>query len=94
MRYIIIGAGAVGGAIGGRLFEGGREVVLVARGAHYRALAEKGLTLVTPGAAAGRPGRRAGAGTGLDHPGRARRTDRQGELTDRQSRSAARLPLF
>jgi 2-dehydropantoate 2-reductase len=48
MRYIIIGAGAVGGAIGGRLFEGGREVVLVARGAHYRALAEKGLTLVTP----------------------------------------------
>ncbi|MFC1404090.1 MULTISPECIES: ketopantoate reductase family protein [Streptacidiphilus] len=48
MRYIIIGAGAVGGAIGGRLFEGGREVVLVARGAHHRALAEKGLTLLTP----------------------------------------------
>ncbi|WP_042405573.1 ketopantoate reductase family protein [Streptacidiphilus carbonis] len=49
MRYIIIGAGAVGGAIGGRLFEGGREVVLVARGAHYRALAGQGLTLATPG---------------------------------------------
>ena len=48
MRYIIIGAGAVGGAIGGRLFEGGSEVVLVARGAHYRALAEKGMTLLTP----------------------------------------------
>lgn len=31
MRYIIIGAGAVGGAVGGRLAEAGHEVVLVAR---------------------------------------------------------------
>ncbi|WP_424558881.1 2-dehydropantoate 2-reductase N-terminal domain-containing protein, partial [Trebonia sp.] len=30
MRYIIIGAGAVGGTIGGCLFQGGHEVVLVA----------------------------------------------------------------
>jgi 2-dehydropantoate 2-reductase len=48
MRYIIIGAGAIGGAIGGRLFEGGHEVVLVARGAHYTALRENGLRLATP----------------------------------------------
>ncbi|WP_328536040.1 ketopantoate reductase family protein [Streptomyces sp. NBC_00344] len=48
MRYIIIGAGAVGGAIGGRLAESGNDVVLVARGAHYRALREGGLRLVTP----------------------------------------------
>ncbi|MEU0372437.1 2-dehydropantoate 2-reductase N-terminal domain-containing protein [Streptomyces sp. NPDC006283] len=48
MRYIIIGAGAVGGAIGGRLAGSGYEVVLVARGAHHRALSENGLTLTTP----------------------------------------------
>jgi 2-dehydropantoate 2-reductase len=48
MRYIIIGAGAIGGAIGGRLFESGHEVVLVARGAHYTALRENGLRLATP----------------------------------------------
>jgi 2-dehydropantoate 2-reductase len=48
VRYIIIGAGAVGGSIGGRLHESGHEVVLVARGAHHDALRERGLTLRTP----------------------------------------------
>jgi 2-dehydropantoate 2-reductase len=48
MRYLIIGAGAVGGAIGGRLFQSGHEVVLVARGAHLAALREEGLQLATP----------------------------------------------
>lgn len=48
MRYIIIGAGAVGGTIGGRLAEGGQEVVLVARGSHYEALRAGGLRLTTP----------------------------------------------
>ena len=48
MRYIIIGAGAIGGTIGGRLFEGGHDVVLVARGAHARALRDEGLRLITP----------------------------------------------
>ncbi len=47
-RYIIIGAGAVGGAIGGRLALAGRSVVLVARGDHLRALREVGLRLRTP----------------------------------------------
>src|SRR4051794_4729855 len=47
-RYIIIGAGAVGGTIGGRLFLSDREVVLVARGAHLRALRQHGLRLSTP----------------------------------------------
>lgn len=47
MRYIIIGAGAVGGAIGGRLAEAGHETVLVARGAHYEALRTHGLRLIT-----------------------------------------------
>jgi 2-dehydropantoate 2-reductase len=48
MRYIIIGAGAVGGTIGGRLFDAGHEVVLVARGAHLDALRERGLRLELP----------------------------------------------
>ncbi|CAL9591998.1 ketopantoate reductase family protein [Streptomyces sp. enrichment culture] len=48
MRYIIIGAGAVGGTVGGRLAQAGHEVVLVARGAHLQALREHGLRLVTP----------------------------------------------
>ncbi|OQQ18928.1 2-dehydropantoate 2-reductase [Streptomyces sp. M41(2017)] len=48
MRYIIIGAGAVGGAVGGRLAEAGHEVVLAARGAHLAALRADGLRLVTP----------------------------------------------
>jgi 2-dehydropantoate 2-reductase len=48
MRYIIIGAGAIGGAIGARLFESGHEVVLTARGAHYAALRDGGLRFATP----------------------------------------------
>ncbi|MGW0471079.1 ketopantoate reductase family protein [Streptomyces coeruleorubidus] len=48
MRYIIIGSGAVGGSIGGRLHESGRSVVLVARGAHFEALRDNGLRLQVP----------------------------------------------
>ncbi|MFI9271060.1 ketopantoate reductase family protein [Kitasatospora sp. NPDC052896] len=48
MRYIIIGAGAVGGTIGGRLYESGHEVVLIARGNHLKALRQDGLRLATP----------------------------------------------
>ncbi|EDX26561.1 hypothetical protein SSAG_06252 [Streptomyces sp. Mg1] len=47
MRYIIIGAGAIGATIGGRLAESGREVVLVTRGAHAEALRADGLQLTT-----------------------------------------------
>ena len=48
MRYVILGAGAVGCAIGGRLFEHGHDVFLVARGAHQAALARRGLELRDP----------------------------------------------
>ncbi len=48
MRYVILGAGAIGCAIGGRLFEHGHDVVLVARGAHQAALAGEGLELRDP----------------------------------------------
>ncbi|NES14350.1 MULTISPECIES: ketopantoate reductase family protein [Micromonospora] len=48
MRYLIIGAGAVGGTIGVRMGEAGRDVTLVARGAQLAALQERSLTLRTP----------------------------------------------
>ncbi len=48
MRFIIYGAGAVGGVIGGRLFEHGHDVVLIARGAHLAAIRENGLTVLSP----------------------------------------------
>lgn len=49
MRYVVIGAGAIGGTIGVRLHEAGRDVVLVARGAHLDAIREHGLRLDEPG---------------------------------------------
>ncbi|MGW5733961.1 MULTISPECIES: ketopantoate reductase family protein [Streptomyces] len=48
MRYIIIGAGAIGGTVGGRLAGSGHDVVLVARGAHHEAVRESGLRVRTP----------------------------------------------
>lgn len=48
MRYVVIGAGAVGGTLGGRLFEAGHDVVLVARGEHLDAIRDRGLVLETP----------------------------------------------
>ena len=48
MRYVVYGAGAIGGAIGARLFEAGSEVVLIARGAHLEALKATGLTYGDP----------------------------------------------
>jgi len=49
MRYIVIGAGGVGGTIGGRLAQAGHDVVLVARGPHLDALrVQGGLRLATP----------------------------------------------
>lgn len=47
VRYVIIGAGAVGGTIGGLMAEAGHDVVLVARGAHLDALRTGGLHLTT-----------------------------------------------
>ncbi len=48
VRYVILGAGAVGGAIGGFLRLSGCDVVLLARGAHADAMKQSGLTLATP----------------------------------------------
>ncbi len=48
MRYVIYGAGAIGGVIGARLFQAGHEVVLICRGAHLDAIRRDGLRLRTP----------------------------------------------
>lgn len=45
MRFIIYGAGAIGATLGAGLQRAGREVVLIARGEHARALRERGLRL-------------------------------------------------
>jgi 2-dehydropantoate 2-reductase len=48
MRFVVVGAGAVGGVVGGRLAEHGHDVVLVARGAHGAAIAADGLLVRSP----------------------------------------------
>lgn len=48
-RVVVLGAGAIGAGVGGLLWEAGVDVLLVARGAHGRALAEQGLDLRLPG---------------------------------------------
>ncbi len=48
MRYLVLGPGAVGGTIAGRLAQHGHEVNLIARGAHAAALRDRGLMLRDP----------------------------------------------
>jgi 2-dehydropantoate 2-reductase len=63
MRFVIYGAGAVGGVIGGRMFEAGHEVVLIARGEHCAAIRRDGLQLDSP------DGTSRLAIDAVDHPG-------------------------
>src|SRR5438445_1540342 len=65
MRLVIYGAGGIGGVLGGRLFEHGHEVVLIARGRHYQEIAANGLRLESP------DGSSTLAVAVVDHPGRA-----------------------
>jgi 2-dehydropantoate 2-reductase len=48
MRFVVYGAGAVGGVVGAHLFRQGHDVTLIARGAHYEAIRDHGLRLDTP----------------------------------------------
>jgi len=48
MGYVVFGAGAIGAVVGGRLFQAGFEVTLIARGAHLQALQTNGLRLESP----------------------------------------------
>jgi 2-dehydropantoate 2-reductase len=43
MRHIVYGAGGIGGVMGARLHQAGHDVLLIARGAHYEAIRDKGL---------------------------------------------------
>lgn len=45
MRVAVVGAGGLGGYFGGLLIRGGAETTLIVRGAHLRAIRERGLTL-------------------------------------------------
>src|SRR5688572_33293820 len=44
-RYVVYGAGGIGGVLGARLHQSGHDVVLIARGAHYEVIRERGLRL-------------------------------------------------
>lgn len=48
MRFVVLGAGAIGGVVGARLAQHGHEVLLIARGAHYEAIRDHGLRLESP----------------------------------------------
>jgi 2-dehydropantoate 2-reductase len=48
MRFIVVGVGAIGGVIGGRLHQHGHDVVLVAHGRHGEAIRRDGLRIESP----------------------------------------------
>jgi 2-dehydropantoate 2-reductase len=48
VRFLVYGAGAVGGVVGARLHQAGHDVTLVARGEHARVMRESGLRLESP----------------------------------------------
>ena len=45
MRFVIVGAGAIGGFIGAMLSRAGEDVTLIARGAHLRSMSEHGVRI-------------------------------------------------
>jgi 2-dehydropantoate 2-reductase len=47
-RYVVYGAGAIGGVIAAQLHRAGLEVAVIARGEHLAAIRRDGLTLRTP----------------------------------------------
>src|SRR5829696_4952518 len=48
MRFLVVGAGAVGGYFGGRLLEAGRDVTFLVRPARAEQLAATGLAITSP----------------------------------------------
>jgi 2-dehydropantoate 2-reductase len=48
MRFIVIGAGGVGGCFGAELARAGHDVTMFARGAHLEAIRKNGLTVRVP----------------------------------------------
>lgn len=47
-RFVVFGAGAIGGVVGARLHQAGHDVALIARGAHLAQIGTHGLRLLTP----------------------------------------------
>ena len=47
MKYLIYGAGGIGGCLAAFLAQGGKDVSLIARGAHLEAIQKNGLVLET-----------------------------------------------
>ena len=48
MRFVVLGAGAIGAYVGAALARGGADVTLIARGAHLRAMADNGVQVLSP----------------------------------------------
>lgn len=48
LKFCVVGAGAIGGVLAGRLAEAGFDTSVLARGAHLHAIRERGLTLKAP----------------------------------------------
>jgi 2-dehydropantoate 2-reductase len=46
--YVVYGAGAIGGVVGGRLFQAGFDVTLIARGRHLDMLVARGMRIESP----------------------------------------------
>jgi 2-dehydropantoate 2-reductase len=49
VRFVVFGAGAIGGVVGAGVHQAGHEVALIARGEHYHAIRARGLTFERPG---------------------------------------------
>lgn len=48
MRFVVYGAGAIGGVVGARLHQAGHDVTLIARGPHLDAIQRHGLRVESP----------------------------------------------
>ncbi len=48
LRIAVVGSGAVGGYYGARLARAGHDVIFIARGAHLKAIGERGLSIRSP----------------------------------------------
>jgi 2-dehydropantoate 2-reductase len=53
MRFVVFGAGGIGGVVGGRLAQHDHDVALIARGAHRDAIRDHGLTIEDPAGSEG-----------------------------------------
>src|SRR5690242_9075440 len=48
MRFVVVGAGAIGAYVGASLARSGMDVALVARGAHLEAMQQRGVRVLSP----------------------------------------------